>query len=342
MTRIQGNEFTTGVQALYGDVNYDLNDPFLNDAGNVVGWLPGGSAFYSHSISDNLKIGVALFGNFGLSLSFNDDWAGKNLVKDATLMAATIQPTIAYRLNDKWSIGAGLGINVGYFSLTRDRLITKGGGEVTEDDADVAPSGKVGVLFELSERTRFGLTYSSKVDYSFDINATGTLPNGFSWTLPVDTSLSAPQQLMFSAVQVLNDKWSLLGEVGWQDWSTLSQAEVTINNETQSSSLKLQDTWHAAVGTQYQLTGDTRLNFGVAYDSSMYQNDNDTSFLLPAGSAWRFGTGVQHKLNENSSLGMAFEYVTSGDLSTTTPTVLAGSYDNPQMYFISANYSYHF
>lgn len=342
MTRLQGDQVTFGLQALYGDIDYTLNNSNLNDAGNVVGWLPGGSAFYSHSINDDLKVGLALYGTFGLSLSFNDDWAGKNLVTDTTLMGLTLQPSLGYRLNDKWSLGAGVGINYGIFKLERERLEINGGGKNKEDDTDVVTNVKLGVLFELSEETRFGLTYTSKVDYKFDIDASGTLPGGRPWALPVGLSTNAPQQFMFSAVQILNAKWSLLGEVGWQDWSSFSESEVTVNNLSVPASLELQDTWHGAVGTQYQLTGDTRLNFGVAYDTSMYDDQDNTSLVYPVGAAWRFGIGAQHQFDERSSLGMAFEYVTAEDSSVPEPVQLSGSYDDPKMYFISANYSYRF
>ncbi len=85
MTRLSGNEFTFGAQALYGDVEYTLNNSSLNEAGNVVGWLPQGSAFYSHSISDDLKLGMALYGTYGLTLDFNDNWAGRNLFTETHL-----------------------------------------------------------------------------------------------------------------------------------------------------------------------------------------------------------------------------------------------------------------
>lgn len=343
MTRLSGSQLVLGAQLLYGDVEYTLDDSSQNRSGNIIGWLPGGSAFYSYSFSDDLKLGVALFGNFGLSLSFDDSWAGRNLVKEVTLMGLTLQPSLAYRISDKWSVGAGVGVNYGIFSLTRDRLNINGGGELDQDDTDIAPNVKLGILFELSERTRFGLAYTSKVDYSFDVDKNGTLPiSGRQFTLPFGAAVSAPQQVMFSAVQVLNNEWSLLGNIGWQDWSSFSEAEVTVGAKTLASKLDLQDTWHAALGLQYQLAVATRLNFGVAYDSSMYSSQKDTSLLLPLGAAWRFGTGVQHQLSEKSSLGAAFEYVASEDSSVISPAVLSGSYDNPQMYFFSLNYSYHF
>lgn len=101
-----------------------------------------------------------------------------------------------------------MGINYGIFKLERGRLQINGGGKTKQDDTDVAANVKLGVLFELSEKTRFGLTYTSEVDYNFNIDASGTLPgpDARPWSLPFELSTKAPQQVMFSAVQVLNDK----------------------------------------------------------------------------------------------------------------------------------------
>ena len=186
----------------------------------------------------------------------------------------------------------------------------------TLDDTDWAPNGKLSVLFEPCQYARLGLTYTSKVDYEFDVDASGNLPvSGMPWTLPIDASVDAPQQAMFSTVLVLNDKWSLLGNIGWQDWSSFSDLSINVGPVTRSSSLELQDTWHGAIGTQYQMTAATRLDFGVAYDTSMYDDQNNTSFTMPSGATWRFGTGVQQQLNEKSSVGVAFEYLLSEDAS---------------------------
>ena len=341
MTRLAGNQLVVGGQMLYGDVTYDLDRSHLQGPGNVVGWLPAVSTFYSHSVSDDLKLGIALYGNFGLSLGFDEAWAGRYLVKDATMMGLTLQPALAFRFSDTWSAGAGLGVNLGIFSLTRDRLLS--GDEHTEDDTDLAPNVRLGVLFTPQEQTRLGLTWASEVDYEFEVDASGNLPlTGTPWLLPVSASVGAPQQAMFSVVQILNDKWSLLGNIGWQDWSTFSEAEVTAGRMVLSSKLDLQDTWHGAVGTQYQMAPATRLNFGIAYDTSMYEDQNATSLTMPAGANWRFGTGVQHQLSEQASCGVAFEYLMGEDAHVAAPAPLAGSYTNPQMFFVSVNYSYRF
>ncbi len=102
-----------------------------------------------------------MYGNFGLSLSFDDDWIGRNLVKETTLLGVTLQPAAAYR-SEMWSVGAGLGLNFGVFSLTWDWLLS--GTEATLDDTDLAASVKLGLLFEPSASAHLGLTWSSKVE----------------------------------------------------------------------------------------------------------------------------------------------------------------------------------
>lgn len=345
MTRLGGNQLTVGAQALYGGIDYSVNSQSAaqqafggGSPGNVVGWMPGASAFYSHSLGNDLKIGIATYGNFGLQLDYGDNWAGRNLATEATMMAMTIQPTIAYRLNDKWSVGAGVTANYGLFKLERKALI--GGGHREEKDTDWKFGGRIGVMFEPSASTRVGLVWTSKVEYDFNVNATVTGILGRTHAFPVSASVNAPQQLMSSVYQKLSDRWALTGNLGWQDWSQFSQSLET-NGGTTTSRLRLQDTWHAALGAQYQYSATTRVNAGVAYDSSFYRNDNQASFALPSSQAWRFGVGAQYALSPKSELGVAAEYLRGGNMRDPSQ-LIGGKYDNPYMAFLSVQYSHKF
>ena len=257
------------------------------------------------------------------------------------MMGLTLQPAMAYSLNNQWVLGIGVGINYGIFSLTRDRA--NGVGEVEQNDHDWAANLRLGLLYTPSEQTRIGLTYTSAVKYDFNINATGNLPiSGEEWQIPINTSVNAPQQIMLSGFQQLNTRWALLGDLGWQDWSNFSKMDTTVGNKQVASILHLQDTWHAAVGIQYQISQVTRINTGVAYDTSMYQDQMNTSFLMPAGDTWRLGIGVQQELGITSSVGAAFEYLMSEDANVSSPAVLAGRYHDPNMFFFAINYNQRF
>lgn len=345
MTRLTGNQLVVGGQALYGKADYELDGTGLlgaGDPGNVIGWLPGGSLFYSHSISDRLKLGVAVYGNFGLALDFGDNWAGRNLVDEAALMAMTLQPTLAYKINDQWSLGAGLTANYGLLKVERVALI--GGGNRDEKDTDWKYGARLGVMFEPSKATRMGLVWTSKIEYDFDVTATVTGPffAGITHSFPVGASVNAPQQVMASVYHTLNDRWAVTGNLGWQDWSRFSQNSIETNAlGTTTSSLKLQDTWHVALGARYQFNATTKVNAGIAYDSSFYKNQNQTSFALPSGDTWRFGTGVQYTLSPKSELGLAVEYA-DADGNSDPSRLVSGEYKDPYMVFLSAHYSYRF
>lgn len=341
MTQLSGNQMLLAGQMLYGDLPYTPERPNLKGSDPVVGWLPGGSAYYSHSLSNDLKLGVGFYGNFGLSLDFDSDWAGRTLVKQATMMGLTLQPAVGYRVNDKVSLGAGLGINYGIFELTRDNFV--GGGESSQKDHDWATNLRLGATFAPASATRLGVTYASKVDYKFAVDKTGSVPiTGNSWSLPVGLGVAAPQQLMFSGVQRIDSKLSLLGNIGWQDWSQFSDMDINAGNVSGSSPLQLQDSWHFAVGAQYQLQPATRLNAGIAFDNSMYKDNNQISLTMPTADSWRFGVGIQQQLDNKASLGASFEYLDSKNACAQSPAILAGCYNNPKMYFMAVNYGYRF
>ncbi len=353
MTRLDGNQLTFGAQALYGDVDYQLDGTGVlqgNSPGNVVGWFPGLSAFYSYSVNDRLKLGVGLYGNFGLGLHFGD-WAGSQLIKDSTLLALTTQPTVAYRFNEQWSLGLGVGINYGLFSLKRESDT----GEQKLDDHDWAINGKIGLLYEPSPTTRFGLAYTSKTDYDFqvstDVTLTYAIPNPIpgrpdltlsrTFSLPLEGMVDTPQQLMVSMFHQIDPSWAILANVGWQDWSVFNDNAIFAANREIQGSDRLQDTWHIAFGVQHQVNDNIRVNTGLAYDSSFYKHQDNTSLTMPSGEAWRFGVGAQYQLDKNSSLGTAFEYLRM-EKSSVPSVLLSGNYDASSLYFFTANYSYRF
>lgn len=160
---------------------------------------------------------------------------------------------------------------------------------------------------------------------------------------------------MGSVYHQLNNRWTLLGSVGWQQWSKFGKAEVgiadTSNPMSLTTDLKFKDTWHFAAGTQYRLSKPWLLNAGVAYDSG-YQDESNISPVLPANDAWRFGIGAQNEISANFDWGFAFEYCNLGDLHVNKHSVvplalggrgdLFGSYKDASIFFIALNANWKF
>jgi long-chain fatty acid transport protein len=170
----------------------------------------------------------------------------------------------------------------------------------------------------------------------------------------LDAAVDVPQGLNASFFHQVDDRWALLGSVGWQEWSKFGQVEVSVDSNDPRSltqNLHYKDTWHVAGGAQYRLTEPWRLNVGVAYDSA-FQDKSNVSPMLPANAAWRFGLGAEKEETKTFFWGLALEYAYGGTLDVNrhadVPTVLGGrgdlvgSYERTGIVFLGANFNWKF
>ncbi|MCT4715327.1 outer membrane protein transport protein [Enterobacteriaceae bacterium H18W14] len=339
MTQLPDRMFTGGAQVMGGNIDYQLDGSNRQSPGNVMNLFPNASGFYSQKVNDNLYAGLGLYGNYGLGIDFGN-WAGDRLIKKSTMVAMTLSPSLAWRLSDRVSVGASVNANYGFLSLTRN----VGGEDQKEHDHDWAMSYRLGLLMELTDQTRAGITWNSKTDYDFNIDGKARFPNlpDVEYSLPVSAQVRAPQQIMLSLVHDIDKQWSVMGDLGWQDWSQFGAPQITVNGQQLAKNNRLKDTWHTAVGVQYRPTDLWRLNAGVAFDSTPYKDQSDVALTMPTGDEWRFATGAQYQLSPASNIGFAVEYLHMQSSKVQSPAILAGNYDNPWLWFASVNYSYQF
>ena len=370
MTRLPGTQFLAGGQLLWSNAKFSIgsgNSPELgtNDGGRAAGWdgwVPGGGAFLSYSLSPQIKLGVALAGNFGSALKYDNDWVGRYYVQETALIGMSILPSIAYKVNDKLSLGASLNAMYGYYKnqvainipdALRPGVVipiqrAAGDAQLKMKDETWGWGANLGLLYELDKNTRFGFTWTSQVDLDFSAKAKfsnlgpiGTnLQNAGLLGSTISIDIKVPQTAMGSFFTQLDDRWALLGSVGWQEWSKFGQVQLGTDNPLNPTSLKtnldFKDTWHVALGAQYRWSQPWLLNLGVAYDSAF--QSGDVSPLLPVNAGWRFGVGAQNELSKTSHWGFALEYLYGGtldtDLRSTLPVAaggrgnLVGSYDS--------------
>ncbi|HDX8821531.1 outer membrane protein transport protein [Klebsiella michiganensis] len=340
MTRLPDHMLTGGVQAMGGDISYQLDNESSGrqSPGNVMNLFPNASMFYTQRLNDSVSAGLGLYGNYGLGIDFGE-WAGDRLIKKSTMVAMTLSPGIAWKLSDNVSVGAAVGLNYGYLSLTRnvDRH------DERQNDHDWAMNHRLGILMDLTDQTRAGITWTSKTDYHFSIDGKARFPNlpNVEYDLPVAAQVRAPQQVMLSVVHDVNKYWSVMGDLGWQDWSQFGSPEITINGQAGNRNNRLKDTWHTALGVQFRPEDRWRLNAGIAFDSTPYKTQSDVALTLPTGDEWRFATGAQYQMTSASNIGFAVEYLHMQS-SQVNSAAFAGEYNKPWLWFASVNYSYQF
>jgi len=372
MTRLESPAVMAGVQPMYLHLDFDedsntsavattLPGGGTAPSGDSNSWLPSGGLFYVHPLNERLRLGFSMAGNFGLTLDYQDDWVGRYYVQDATLQALSFQPAAAWKLNEQWSVGAGVGILYGILDEeiavnNIDRSL--GDGKLKLDDEEWGVQFNLGVLFEPQEGTRFGLTYLSEADLDFsDVPEFDNLGPGLTRILgnrglldaTLDLGITVPQAVMLSAYHAFTDRLALLANVGWQDWSQFGKVDVSINSQDPKSlttDFDFDDTWHVAVGAQYRLSPPWLLSAGVAYDSDML-DDKDVTPALPVGETWRFGFGALYEWSANLTLGASYVLAWGGDLDMDVergPLAgrVSGTYENTAIQALSLNLEYRF
>jgi long-chain fatty acid transport protein len=346
MTRLEGSQVLAAGQLDYGNMEFSIG-PGTSTTGlgsdngghafGSDGWFLGGGGFISYSVSPELKLGFALTGNFGAPLEYDDNWVGRYYVQEGTLIGLSAVPAIAYRVTDKLSLGLSVTAMEGIYKnrvAINNVLNPVGDGQLTLDDNDWGWGVNLGLLYEIDPGTRIGLTWNSQVSLDFSAPAEfSNLGPGLSTLLSnagllnanINVGIKVPQQLMGSFFTQVNDRWAVLGSVGWQQWSKFGQVQLGIDNTTNptstSKNLNFKDTWHFAAGAQYRIAPPWLLNFGIAYDSE-FQDSSNVSPLLPVNAAWRFGMGTEQKVSKTFLWGVAAEYLYGGTLDTNLQSTL--------------------
>ena len=190
MTRLEGTQVTAGTQVLYANLGLSIdrtaNTPGGGEGGNPIGWFPGASGFISHSVSRDLKIGFGTGGNFGLAEKYDAGWAGRYYGREATLLGASLLPSIGYRVSDNLSLGASLHVMYGILknkTSVNNAAPNLADGELKLSDRKWGVGANFGLLYELDKGTRFGLVYNSQIDLDFSATATfsGVGPGVGTW-----------------------------------------------------------------------------------------------------------------------------------------------------------------
>jgi long-chain fatty acid transport protein len=333
MTRLKGHQLFGGLGPGAGTTKFDATDDPVNTGGNggeQGGFIPMLGGGYAHKLHDRIRLGVGVYSIAGASLDPENSWAGRNQMTEISLLTFAANPGVAVKVTDWLSVGANWII---VYSQLDWKLRAPAGGQVKIDEADdVGYAGMASVLFEPTEKLRFGLIYQSEVDMT--LRGSIKVPPGGGTTANFDLDLPLAQRVGFSTYWDATDKIALLFEAGWEDWSTLDTTGVDIGGAISTSvPLAFQDTWRVGAGIHYHLNPEWMLQTGYSYDSSALKNKDRTA-ALPVDQQHRFGFGALHTYSESLRVGLNFEWVNLGKAKIRTPG-LRGKYERNELFFVS-------
>ncbi len=117
MLNLQGSQFTLGGTLISPSVS--LRTQVYSNIDQTSKNSTPFHAYYTHRLNEKISLGMGINNQFGSSSSFEDDWQGRYIVQNISLKTFMFQPTAAYGLHEKLSLGAGFVFATGNFSYNK-------------------------------------------------------------------------------------------------------------------------------------------------------------------------------------------------------------------------------
>ncbi len=364
----QGHNIALGGTLLNRSIDFNNRGSTANpgfplqtgDGGDAGGTALLPTGYWAYGIAPNLSVGIGVGPTFGNKTEYDDNFIGRAAGYFFEMEQININPSIAYKVNDMVSIGGGINFALNDSTFKQGIPFLGLGGpanylRVVVDDWAVGYN--LGANFQLSKATRIGLAYRSELDFDLEGHQRYHPALGPLVDQDVKVNLKTPANFSVAASHKVNDKLELLADVTWTDWSVVKSLDLKNKNTGKllnTLSYNFDDTYRVGLGANYQYNEQVKTRFGIAYDKTPVQHNEDRTMTLPDSDRIWLAFGVKYSLSKISSLDVGYAHIFFDDANTarnvnfptvppgvTTRQVIRGSFDTAADY-LSVQYNHTF
>lgn len=285
---------------------------------------PMGTPFSAYALFgfkklESLKVGLAVYTPFGSTIQYEDAWIGRFALTKLSLKSIYFQPTVSYKINEHFGVGAGFVISTGEVDLQKDIPVQDADGTFGHAELSGKALGfgyNVGVNAKIDNHFSLGLTYRSKVSMKVkEGDATFTVPESLSANFPsgaFTSSLPLPSVLTLGASYDSEKRWQAvldINYVGWKAYDTLAfdyESNTTSLTDTKSAR-KYKSILAFRGGVNFKATEMIAVRLGGGYGFSPVQSGYVTP-ESPDGNRIYGTAGLGFKFNEHFNLDLSFYY----------------------------------
>ena len=294
-----------------------------NNGGNMGGWSYMPNMYIVHPVADGVSLGLGISATSGTSTKYNADWIGRYHGVETEIAVLDINPVIAWKVRDDLSIGVGLLAE--YADVTLSQAVPfaaygGGDGQMKMEGDSWAAGFTLGVLYQPVQGTRIGLGYRSRMTHDLDLDArVRGVPSiltgmGLKSSSSAEAELNLPSMVNFGVQQDLGEKWTIMGDISWTEWSVMEDLTVEFDRPILGSAgdsvpMKWNDCWRFAVGGEYKLSEAVTLRCGVAYDKTPVSSESYRSVRLPDADRYWASVGLGYKYSENIRFDFGYTHI---------------------------------
>ncbi|HMP81503.1 MAG TPA: outer membrane protein transport protein, partial [Verrucomicrobiota bacterium] len=280
----------------------------------------------------------------------------------AELQTININPTVAFRLADRITVGAGLDAMWSQVTLKQfyPWAIFPGStgfepdGNMKGEGDGWGWGGNVGITFQITDRQRLAVTYRSQmdVDYSGDFDISNITPTAASFgatsSSDFDTKIKFPNILAVGYGVQVTDKVRLEANVEWIQFSRFKTLNIDAGNNnvllppsSQSVAQDWKDTYTVGIGGDWRFADRWVLRSGFQYYDSPVP-DSTFSPTVPDANQYVFTIGLGFKGKHNSfEFAYGLDFYDQRKIENDQQPAFNGKYDIT-VHLFSVAYRYEF
>lgn len=290
--------------------------------GGVAGVLP--SLYVMTKLDEKVRLGLGVAVPFGLATKYPEGWAGRYFAIKSQIETINVNPAIAVKLSDAFSVGVGMSIQHTKVHLSNMARLALNNFDTKLDfkGKDTGYGFNLGFLYEPWKGTRFGVAYRSHVRHVLKGDVKVTNPGFFLANAqlaplfrngPIEAKMKTPDVVNFSASHDLNEKWTVLGDVMMTRWTVFRELKINRRDVDRSytpAPQGWQNVFMYSLGLNYKPTEKWVFRAGVAYDESPTRNEHRSPRLPDQDRIW-LAAGADYKWSDYITTRLSYTYITA-------------------------------
>jgi len=333
MSRLNGKQIAVAVHAITPSAKFSdtgsaaaalqtTNNGNGGDAGDLA-FVP--NAYFAMEVNPVLRVGLGINAPFGLKTEYDENWIGRFQAKKSKIETINLNPSVAYDVNEKVSLGVGLNYQhikgdltsaVNYSAAASGALGTDLEGVSTIKGSDSAWGYNLGVLFDIDSQTRIGVAYRSKIKYelsgtvSFSNVPIALATNPLVANGDVTLAIDMPDTFSLSGFHQVDDKWDVMADATWTGWSVLQQLKIdrTSGANVLTVPEKWENTWRVSAGMNHHYNEQWTARAGVAFDQTPVTDAYRTARIPDNDRTW-LSVGGQYKPSKDRAVDFGYSHL---------------------------------
>jgi long-chain fatty acid transport protein len=273
------------------------------------------ASYSTWQLSDRFWVGITNSAPWGLrSKAENQNYAGQIYGRSSKVTSINVTPTAGFKVNDWFSVGAGLQLQ--YFKADLKQALGANFGapsSILKGD-DFSWGYRVGVTFTPTPDTTIGVAYRSSIhhrlegDFETPITLSPLVRVGKN---PITANLNLPDSVVVGLSHRLSKEWQVHLGGEWTNWSRFRRIPVVLQAfEVPFSSLNFvyDDSWYFSGGVEYSPNDIWTLRAGAAYELSAVNDTVRNTRISDNDRLW-LSLGASYKWSDQLTLDAGYSHL---------------------------------